>query len=57
MKNKKCKFCGENIEGLSMEMWLVSRNGRNGNMMKVDLHPECFDKVWSRVESEEEDED
>ena len=56
MTGRTCEFCGEPIGNVSNEMWFVKRNGRNSNMMKCVLHPECFDKVWGKVESEDEDE-
>lgn len=48
MRERTCAYCGERIEGMHMEIRVSIIDWQNSSMKKVDLHPECFDTVWSK---------
>lgn len=54
MRERVCAYCGERIHGKFYEMAVTFRRGKQSSVKKVDLHPECYQKVWEKCEYKEE---
>ena len=48
MRDRTCAYCGELIKGRWIELSVSDIAEKKSSMKKVDLHPQCFEEIWSK---------